>query len=74
MDKQIYNELMREYEEKRKKAEDKAKLFKEETYKKIPKLLELENELGSITIKAMRKNLVNNDLEREIENQNLEYN
>ncbi len=72
MDTRIYNDVIRDYEEKRKNAENKSKLFKNEIYKKFPKLLELENELGSITLNAMRKNLNNNKLEKEIENQNLE--
>ncbi|MBR1883763.1 MAG: ATP-binding protein [Clostridia bacterium] len=72
MDAKIYNEIIKEYENKRNKALDEAKKFKESVFEKSPELSKFEKEIASLTISSMKKNLTASKVEREIENQNLE--
>lgn len=67
----ILNSLLREYEQKKLKAELDLEKRKEALYKKIPKLQEIENELNTLGINTAKNILLNNssvnDLTKKIE-------
>ena len=56
----ILNSLLREYEQKKLKAELDLEDRKEDLYKKIPKLQEIENELNTLGINTAKNILLNN--------------
>ena len=56
----ILNSLLREYEQKKLKAELDLEKRKEDLYKKIPKLQEIENELNTLGINTAKNILLNN--------------
>ena len=64
--------LLTEYEQKRRKAEMDLEHRKEELYKKIPRLQEIETEINKISINKAKFILINNtnvdDLEKEVQN------
>ena len=64
--------LLTEYEQKRRKAEMDLEEHKEELYKKIPRLKEIENEINKISINKAKAILLNNndltDYEKSIKN------
>ncbi len=55
---EVLNSLLKEYEQKKIKAEYQAEKRKEELYEKIPKLKEIENELNHFAI-STAKNILN---------------
>lgn len=72
MDTKIYNDVIREYEEKRERKIKEAEKYKKEVFSKDKDLSLLESKLAGLAICAMKKNLNNNLMEKEIENQNLQ--
>ena len=56
----ILNSLLREYEQKKLKAELDLEKRKEDLYKKIPKLQEIENELNTLGLNTAKNILLNN--------------
>lgn len=64
MDNSLLKQILREYDEKRNKAILEANDRKQELLKVNPKLLEIENELSSISIKASKDILISNEKER----------
>lgn len=56
---EILNSLLKEYEQKKLRAELDLERRKEDLYKKIPKLQEIENELNTLAI-TTAKNILNN--------------
>ncbi len=56
---EVLNSLLKEYEQKKIKAEYQAEKRKEELYEKVPKLKEIENELNHFAI-STAKNILNN--------------
>ncbi len=55
---EVLNSLLKEYEQKKIKAEYQAEKRKEELYEKVPKLKEIENELNHFAI-STAKNILN---------------
>ena len=69
---EVLNSLLREYEQKKLRAELDSEQRKEELYKKYPKLQEIEKELNDFAIKTSKNILLNNkfslsDLNKKIE-------
>lgn len=60
MSNEILNSLLKEYEQKKLKAEMDLEIRKEHLYKKIPRLQEIEDELNRVGI-SMAKNILNNE-------------
>ncbi len=71
MDIKIYNDVIKEYEEKRERKIKDIEKYKKDVYEKNPDLKKLEDDIAALTISVMRKNLNNNLMEKEIETQNL---
>ncbi len=69
---QIYNDVIKEYEVKRNRAITDAASYKKKVYSEHKELQDLEDKKAALTISVMKKNLFNNSLEKEIENQNLQ--
>ena len=61
----ILNSLLREYEQKRLNAEQDLEMRKEKIYNLFPRLLEIDNELNSLGIKATKSILLNPTLREE---------
>ena len=61
----ILNSLLREYEQKRLNAEQDLEMRKEKIYNLFPRLLEIDNELNSLGIKATKSILLNPSLREE---------
>ena len=57
---EVLNSLLREYEQKKLRAELNSEQRKEELYKKYPKLQEIENELTNFAIKTSKNIILNN--------------
>ena len=64
MDNTLLKQILREYDEKRNRAIQKANERKNELLKVNPKLLEIENELSSTSIKTLKSILISNEKER----------
>ncbi len=69
---EFLNSLLREYEQKKLRAELDSEKRKEELYQKYPKLQEIEKELNDFAIKTSKNILLNNkfslsDLNKKIE-------
>lgn len=60
MSNEILNSLLKEYEQKKLKAEMDLEIRKEQLYKKIPRLQEIEDELNYVAI-STAKNILNNE-------------
>ena len=56
---EVLNSLLKEYEQKKMRAEYEAERRKDELYKKVPKLREIEDELNHFAI-STAKNILNN--------------
>ena len=71
MSNEILNTLLKEYDQKKLKAELEAEERKKALYEKFPRLQQIENELNSFAIQTA-KNILNTDstskLEKEKEN------
>lgn len=65
MSREILNSLLKEYEQKKLKAELDSEKIKEELYKKVPKLKEIENELNTFAINTAKNILKNGNQEKE---------
>ena len=61
MSNELLNSLLKEYEQKKLKAELDTEKRKEELYNKIPRLQEIENELNSFAISTAKNILFNNN-------------
>ncbi len=72
MDLEIYKKKIKEYEQKREKKINEAKLKKEKIYNDSPSLKKLEEEKNLIAVNISRKMLTMNDLDKQIEQENLE--
>lgn len=70
---EVLSSLLKEYEQKRTREELELEIRKEELYKKIPKLAQIEEKLGKYAIQIAKEILINNkkdveELSRYIEN------
>lgn len=76
MSNEVLNSLLKEYEQKKLKAELDLEKRKEELYKKIPKLQEIENELNNFAILTAKNILLHNPhslSELQQKSENLKY-
>lgn len=74
MDSEIYKKKMREYQEKRDKKISIANQKKEKIYNDNPNLKKLEEEKNMMAIKVAKNILVMNEMNKQIEQENLEIN
>ena len=72
MSNEVLNSLLKEYEQKKLKAELDAEKRKEELYQKIPKLQQIENELNNFAIHTAKNILLHNNYSLEELNQKIE--
>jgi len=67
----IYRKIKREYDIKRQKSIDDAKIKKRKIYEQNPKLEEIENEINMLALKITRNILNSDQISREIEQENM---
>ena len=64
---EILNSLLKEYEQKKLRAEQDAEKRKNDLYNKVPKLKEIEDELNTFAIKTTKNILINGSSQKEQE-------
>lgn len=72
MDVNVLKDLLKEYSLKKQKAENECRNFKKEIFLKIPEVANLQDELANISIRSLKNNMIQDEISREIETQNLE--
>lgn len=72
MDTNLLKDILKEYSLKKQRAEEECKKNKKEIFLKIPEVSKLQDELAEVSIKALKNNMIKDEMSREIENQNLE--
>jgi DNA replication protein DnaC len=72
LDTYVLRDLLKEYNLKKQRADDECKKNKREIFLKIPEVSMLQDELATVSIKSLKNNMIQDQISREIETQNLE--
>lgn len=72
MDIDLVKNILKEYSNKKRKKEENCKSLRKEIYLKVPKLQELKDKLDKISIELLKNSLLNDEMTRDIQSQNLQ--
>ena len=69
----VFRKVERDYNLKRQRAQNDAKLYKKNVYDENPILQEIEDEINMISLKSAKARIFSDDLNRRKEQEKLEY-